>query len=264
MKIIDFHNHVYPEKIARKATDAVGAFYNMSAMERTGTVEELFSSHKVAGIDTCVVHAVATAPHQVEAVNDYVAKVAYENKGRIYAFGSLHLDYENKIEEIDRCISMGLKGIKLHPDTQLLNVDDDKLLEAYDYMQGKIPLMLHAGDYRYDYSHPRRIQRICRMFPDLLVIGAHFGGWSVYDEGVRYLLGEENCMVDTSSTSGFTTPEKFDELIHTFGADRLLFGSDFPMWDPKGELQRFMEVKMSDDDREKVLYNNAAKILGIK
>ena len=60
MKIIDFHNHVYPEKIARKATDAVGAFYNMSAMERTGTVEELFSSHKAAGIDTCVVHAVAT------------------------------------------------------------------------------------------------------------------------------------------------------------------------------------------------------------
>lgn len=264
MKIIDFHNHVYPEKIARKATDAVGAFYDFQVMERTGTVEELMTSHKDAGIDTCVIHAVATTPHQVETVNDYVAKIAYENKGSIYAFGSLHQDYDNKIAEIDRCISMGLKGIKLHPDTQQFNVDDDRLLEAYDYMQGKLPLLLHAGDYRYDYSHPRRIQRICRMFPNLLVIGAHFGGWSVYDEGVKYLLGEENCMVDTSSTSGFTTPEKFAELIHTFGEDRLLFGTDFPMWDTKGELDRFMEVKLSDSQREKILYTNAARILKIK
>ncbi|MBR3988283.1 MAG: amidohydrolase family protein [Clostridia bacterium] len=264
MKIIDFHNHIYPEKIARKATDAVGAFYDMPAMERTGTIDELLDSHKAAGIDTCVIHAVATTPHQVEVVNDYVAKMAYENKGSIYAFGSLHQDYDNKIMEIDRCISMGLKGIKLHPDTQQFNVDDEKLLEAYEYMQGKLPLLLHAGDYRYDYSHPRRIQRICRMFPDLLVIAAHFGGWSVYDEGVTYLLSEENCMVDTSSTSGFTTPEKFKELIHTFGDSRLLFGTDFPMWDPKGELDRFMAVNLSDDQRENILYKNAADILKIK
>lgn len=263
MKIIDFHNHIYPEKIARKATDAVGAFYDFQVMERTGTVEELITSHKEAGIDTCVVHAVATAPHQVQTVNDYVAKVAFENKGSIYAFGSLHQDYECKIEEIDRCISMGLKGIKLHPDTQQFNVDDDRLLEAYDYMQGKLPLLLHAGDYRYDFSHPRRIKRICEMFPDLLVIAAHFGGWSVWDEAVENLLDIENCMVDTSSTSGFTTPEKFAELIHTFGEDRLLFGTDFPMWDTKLELDRFMAVKLNDSQREKIFYKNAANILKI-
>ena len=143
-------------------------------------------------------------------------------------------------------------------------MDDERLFEAYDYMQGKVPLLLHAGDYRYDFSHPRRIQRICRMFPNLLVIGAHFGGWSVYDEGVKYLLNEENCMVDTSSTSGFTTPEKFAELIHTFGEDRLLFGTDFPMWYTKRELERFMAVKLSDTQREKILYTNAAEILKIK
>ncbi len=263
MKIIDFHNHIYPDKIARKATDAVGAFYDFQVMERTGTVEELISSHKQVGIDICVVHAVATNPHQVQAVNDFVAKTALENKGSIYAFGSLHQDYEDKIGEINRCISMGLKGIKLHPDTQMFNVDDERLLEAYDYMQGRLPLMLHAGDYRYDYSHPRRIKRICRMFPRLQVIGAHFGGWSVYDQGVKYLLSEENCMVDTSSTSGFTTPEKFAELIHTFGEDRLIFGTDFPMWDTGSELERFMRVKLSDTQREKILYGNAAKLLKI-
>lgn len=264
MKIIDFHNHIYPEKIARRATDAVGEFYDFQVMERTGTVDELISSHKEAGIDTCVVHAVATTPRQVEIVNDFVAKTAFENQGSIYAFGSLHQDCENKVDEIKRCISMGLKGIKLHPDTQQLYADDERLFEAYDYMQGKVPLLVHCGDYRYDYSHPRRIQRICRMFPDLLVIGAHFGGWSVWDEAVEHLLEQENCMVDTSSTSGFTTPEKFEELIRIFGEDRLLFGTDFPMWDTKGELDRFMAVKLSDTQREKILYENAARILKIK
>lgn len=264
MKIIDFHNHIYPEKIARKATDAVGAFYDFQVMECTGTVEEMLSSHKAAGVDICVVHAVATNAHQVEAVNDFVAKASKEHSGEIYAFGSLHQDYEDKLSEIDRCISMGLKGIKLHPDTQQFNVDDERLFEAFDYMQGKLPLLLHAGDYRYDYSHPRRIQRICRMFPDLLVIGAHFGGWSVYDEGVKYLLGEENCMVDTSSTSGFTSMENFEKLIRTFGEDRVIFGTDFPMWDTKAELDRFMSVKLTDAQREKILYTNAAEILKIK
>lgn len=264
MKIIDFHNHIYPDKIARKATDAVGAFYDFHVMELTGTVEEMLSSHKAAGVDTCVALAVATNAHQVKTVNDFVAKVAFENKGSVYAFGSLHQDYDNNIEEIDRCISMGLKGIKLHPDTQMFNVDDERLLEAYDYMQGKLPLLLHAGDFRYDYSHPTRIKRICRMFPKLQVIAAHFGGWSVWEDAVENLLHMENCMVDTSSTSGFTTPEKFSELIHTFGEDRLLFGTDFPMWDTKLELDRFMSVKLTDAQREKILYTNAAKILNLK
>lgn len=263
MKIIDFHNHVYPEKIARKATEAVSAFYDFHVMERTGTVEELVTSHKNAGIDICVVHAVATSPQQVERVNDFAAQTSADSNGTIYAFGSLHKDLENKIAEIDRCISLGLKGIKLHPDTQVMNVDDDSMLEAYEYLQGKLPLLLHAGDFRYDYSHPRRIRRICRMFPDLQVIGAHFGGWSVWEEAKECLLDMDNCMFDTSSTSGFTETEEFEKLICTYGADRLLFGTDFPMWDPKEELERLMAVPMSDGDREKILWSNAAGLLKI-
>lgn len=264
MKIIDFHNHIYPEKIAEKATDAVGAFYDGHFMEHIGTAEEMLASHRAAGVDICVAHAVATNAHQVEAVNDFVAGVSKEYSGEVYAFGSLHQDFENKIAEIDRCICMGLKGIKLHPDTQMFEADDERLFEAYDYMQGKVPLLIHCGDFRFDYSHPRRIKRICEMFPRLLVIGAHFGGWSVWDDAVENLLGIDNCMVDTSSTSGFTSMENFERLIRTFGEDRVIFGTDFPMWDTKLELERFMSVGLTDTQREKILYKNAADILKIK
>lgn len=264
MKIIDFHNHIYPEKIARKATSAVGAFYDDHFMEHIGTAEEMLVSHKAAGVDICVVHAVATNAHQVQAVNDFVANTSKEHSGEIYAFGSLHQDFEDKTAEIDRCVSMGLKGIKLHPDTQQFNADDERLFEAYDYMQGRLPLLIHCGDFRYDYSHPGRIKRICEMFPRLQVIGAHFGGWSVWEDAVENLLGMENCMVDTSSTSGFTSMENFERLIRTFGEDRLIFGTDFPMWDTKAELDRFMAVSLTEGQREKILYKNAAEILKIK
>ena len=55
----------------------------------------------------------------------------------------------------------------------------------------------------------------------------------------------------------------FARLINAYGADRLLFGTDFPMWDSSEELERFMSVPMSDSDREKIFYSNAAALLKI-
>ena len=92
----------------------------------------------------------------------------------------MHADFENKIEEVERATELGLRGVKIHPDTQLFNMDDERMFELYDYLRQKdIPLLIHCGDYRYDYSHPRRLKRLLREFPGITVIGAHFGGWSM-------------------------------------------------------------------------------------
>lgn len=262
MKIIDFHTHIYPDKIAERATEAIGKFYDIE-MDRVGSVSNLLKYSERAGITNCVVHSVATSAQQVERINDFITAEVGAHPDKLYGFGTMHQDYEDKIKEVDRCIELGLRGIKLHPDTQMFNVDDECMLPMYDYMQGKLPLLLHCGDYRYDYSHPRRVANICKMFPRLTVIGAHFGGYSVWEEAYEYLK-DLNCMLDTSSSSALMDPpEMFSKLINAYGADRLLFGTDFPMWDPSEELQRFMSVPMSDSDREKILYTNAAKLLKI-
>ncbi len=262
MKIIDFHTHIYPDKIAERATVAIGNFYNLQ-MERVGSLDTLLDNSEKAGIDRCVVHSVATSPKQVETINDFIKAEVDAYPDRLSGFGTLHQDYEDKIGEADRIMSMGLKGIKLHPDTQMFNVDDEKMLPLYDYIQGKLPVLLHCGDYRYDFSHPRRVARICKMFPRLTVIGAHFGGWSVWEEAYEYLK-DTNCMLDTSSSSALTGPELFEKLIKAYGADRLLFGTDFPMWDSAEELKRFMNVRLTNEEREKILCKNAEKILNLK
>ncbi len=261
MNIIDFHAHIYPDKIAQRATDAIGAFYDIE-MDRVGSLSNLLKCSEDAGISHCVVHSVATSAQQVERINDFITDSVNANSDRLFGFGTMHQDYEDKLAEVDRCLEMGLRGIKLHPDTQMFNVDDERMLEMYDYLQDKAPVLFHCGDYRYDYSHPRRIAKICKMFPHLTVIGAHFGGYSVWDEAYEYLK-DLDCMMDTSSSSALMEEGMFERLIKAYGADRLLFGTDFPMWDSKEELERFMSVALTDTEREKILWSNGARLLNI-
>lgn len=263
MKIIDFHTHIYPDKIAERATVAIGEFYDLP-MDGVGSVSKLLESMEEAGVCHSVVYSVATSAMQVQKINDFIAAQVNAHPDKLSGFGSMHPDYEDKCSEVDRCIAMGLKGIKLHPDTQGFNADDDRMLELYEYMESKgLPLMIHCGDFRYDYSHPRRIARICKLFPELTVIGAHFGGWSVWDEAVEHLR-DSHCFVDTSSSSGFMDIERFGELIRIYGADRVMFGTDFPMWDCKQELERIDSLKLTNEEREKILWSNAAKLLKLE
>lgn len=262
MKIIDFHTHIYPDKIAEKATDAISDFYDLP-MDNVGSVSRLLDSMGRVGVCHSVVFSVATSAMQVQKINDFIVSEVNAHPDKLSGFGSMHPDFDDKFSEVDRCVSLGLKGIKLHPDTQGFDADDDRMLELYEYMQSKrFPLMIHCGDFRYDYSHPRRIARICEMFPDLTVIGAHFGGWSVWDEALE-CLKDKNCFVDTSSSSGFMELQKFEKLIKAYGPDRVLFGTDFPMWDCEAELNTLTNVNLSDAEREKILYSNAAKLLKI-
>lgn len=262
MKIIDVHTHIYPDKIAERATDAISDFYDLP-MDNIGSVSKLLESMDKNGVCHSVVYSVATSAAQVQKINDFIVGEVNIHPDRLSGFGSMHPDFENKLSEVDRCLSMGLKGVKLHPDTQSFNADDDRMLELYEYMSSKqVPLMIHCGDFRYDYSHPRRIARICKMFPDLTVIGAHFGGWSVWDEAVEYLR-DTGCLVDTSSSSGFMTQERFAELVNIYGADRVMFGTDFPMWDCEVELEHIAKLNLPEFQMEKILYSNAAKLLKI-
>ena len=258
VEIIDFHAHIYPDKIAEKASQATGDFYGITPAY-TGTSKELLTSGKAAGISRFVLLPVATKPDQVSHINDFIAdEVSAHNE--FYGFGTLHPDCENILEETDHIISLGLKGIKLHPDTQQFNTDDKRLFEVFDYIQGKIPLLVHCGDKRFDFSHPRRLKNVIDNFPHLQVIAAHLGGWSLFDEAFE-LLKDENCYLDISSTMMFLPPEQIEDYIHGYGVERILFGTDFPLWRPEQEVASFRRLNLSSFEFERIAYKNALGIL---
>ena len=180
----------------------------------------------------------------------------------VYVSAVMDAEMDGIEAEAERLMSMGLHGIKLHPDTQLFDIDDKRMYPVYEMIEGKIPLMVHSGDYRYSYSHPERLRRVMKAFPRLITIAAHFGGWSMPDEGVKQLSDMENCFVDISSSFDRISLEKGAELVSLFGEDRVLFASDFPLGSPTVERENLMRMKLSDDVREKIAYKNAEKLLG--
>lgn len=240
--------------------DAVGEFYLVD-MYGKGTAAHLLESQKRAPISRFVVHSVATSAHAVTAINDFIAAQCREHEEFI-GFMAMHQDFPNPEAEIERAIGLGLVGMKLHPDTQKVDMDDPRLMRVYEMIEGRMPLIVHTGDYRTDFSHPRRLKRILQAFPNLVVDAAHFGGWSIPEIGYD-VLHEENVFIDVSSSLAFLGNRRTRELVRMWGADRVMFGSDFPMWDPAHEFDTFTSLGFTDDELEKMLGKNAERFVGM-
>jgi len=260
MRIFDVHSHIYPDKIAERAVESVSDFYQVH-MQGKGTVKDLLLQQKKAGIFGSLVYAVAIKTSTVQSINDFIAEQTREHPSLI-GFASMHQDFPDMEGEIERCIKMGLKGVKIHPDTQGVKADDPRLMHLYEILEGRLPVVMHCGDYRWDNSHPRRIKKILRAFPNLVMDAAHYGGWSLFDLAVEY-LEDEHCFLDISSSSTLLGPRRVSELIHIYGPERMLFGSDYPMWDPTEEVGRFMESALTDEEREMICWQNAQRFLGM-
>ena len=261
MRIIDCHCHVYPHKIAEKAVASIGMFYDVP-MGQDGTAETLFKQGTEAGITDFLIHSVATTPQQVKAVNEFVKSEVDKHPGSFIGFGTLHPDSEDQEGDVEHLIELGLKGVKVHPDFIKCAVDDPRFMKIYEIVRGRIPICMHTGDYRYDYSNPNRLKVVLESFPDLLVIGAHFGGWSMWEKASEQLYTYDNLIVDCSSSLAWITPEVAVKCVRLYGSERVLFGTDFPMWIPGEEMERFNRLKLTDEERENIFHLNAERILG--
>lgn len=259
-RIIDAHCHIYPEKIAAKAVAAIGRFYGKE-MEEDGTPDSLVKEGESIGVEKYVVHSTATTVHQVRAINDYIFS-EMQRHPEFIGFMTLHNEMTDEAieQEVELALSRGMKGVKLHPDFQKFNIDDAENL--YRVTAGKLPVLLHMGDVRYDYSSPLRLEKMAKKYPEQIFIGAHFGGYSVWDK-VGCLKDLPNVYFDTSSSLAFLDKSRAADLIRSFGFERYMFGTDFPMWKHKEELDRFLSLPLTEEEREAILYGNAARLLGV-
>ena len=260
MFVIDCHDHIYMKRLAQRAVKGVGEFYDVP-MACGGISDELCEIAKESPIKMFVVNAVAMNAKSVPKLNDFIAEECRRHPEFI-GLGTLHPNMQDIDSEIERIISLGLKGIKLHPDTQQFDADSGDAMRIYERIEGRLPLLIHSGDYRYDFSHPRRIANIADTFPKLTMIAAHLGGWSIFEEAVPYMK-DRSCYMDISSVMPFVRAERVKELIRLYGADRLLFGSDFPMWHPVSEYESFLKLGLSEEEQAKILYQNTAKIFSV-
>ena len=257
--IIDFHAHIYPEKIAEKATEAIGAFYDAKAATH-GDPENLIKIGSKIGVEKYIVHSCATKVNQVPSINNYILEQCALHK-EFVGFGTMQLGFEDFEAEIIRIRRAGIRGIKIHPDFQKFPADDPWMDDVYEVIAAeKMIVLFHAGDARFDFSGPVRIANVLKKHPNLDVVAAHFGGYSEWDASYEYLAGKR-VWFDTSSTLWKCPLEKAIKILNKHGVEKMLFGTDFPMWDPVEELERFGKLGLTGNDRDAVLYKNAEALL---
>ena len=262
MKYIDIHAHVFPPAIAEKAVHYLEDYYHFS-WEGNGLAEDLLANMDRAGVQRTVIFSSATKPEQVEAVNNYIAGLCRMYPERFIGFGSLHREYAGYKDELVRMRDLGLAGVKFHPDFQNFEIDDPAMLKIYEAIGPDMIMLFHIGDRVSEKSAPERLAKVLDTLPELRVIAAHFGGYSMWERAKQSLVGR-NVWLDTSSAIPFMGIGEAAEIIAAHGADRILWGSDYPAVQPQTAIAQLESLGLSMEDQEKIFYRNAEKLLNIR
>ena len=259
MYFIDIHTHVYPDAIAQKATDSIRNFYDIGGAGMNGTVSMLLDRGAKAGTTQYVILPVAQNPERTRHINEFILQQVATHDAFI-GFGAVHAGMDHIGDEAQYIMDSGLRGIKLHPDSQGFPIDDPRLFPVYEAISGKIPVIVHMGDHRFDYSLPRRLRHVLDLFPKLDAIAAHFGGYEMYEDAYEQLNGK-NCVFDISSSLMFMEPGMPERYINRYGAERMAYGTDYPLWDPVEEASQFLKLKLTYDQLEQIAHKTAERFL---
>ena len=260
MKFIDMHTHVYPDPIAVKAAKSIRNYYHLGD-DMDGTISTLLERGGAAGVYHYLILPVAVKPEHVHNINNFIQQTVQQDDC-FTGFGTIHAGMDNILEEIQRIEDLDLKGIKIHPDCQRFDIDDPRLFSMYESIQGRLPMMMHLGDENFDHSHPARLRKVLDNFPKLEVCAAHFGGHTMYDTAMEYLT-DTNCILDISSTLMFLDKKTAEGYVNHYGAERLAFGTDYPVWDPVREMDLFLALDLTDDQKEQIAWKTASRFLSL-
>lgn len=263
--IVDFHTHAFPDKLADAAISSLGACSGITPY-CDGTVNSLKRCATEDGVDICVVLNVATNEKQQKKVNDFALSI--NNMEGIISFGSVYPLSGDAICELDRIKDMGLKGIKLHPDYQLFFVDDEKMIPFYRHI-AKLGLItvFHAGVdigiYEPVHCTPERLSKALKYFEGAPVVAAHFGGYLLWNDVEKYLVGED-VYFDTSFSYARIPFPQAKRIVERHGSDKILLGSDMPWSRVADGIKLIKQMNLSASDTEMIMGKNAVRLLEIE
>lgn len=263
--LIDFHTHAFPEKIAPRAVSKLAYDSGGLCPQTDGTVASLKEQMQIDGVTISVVQSIATNPHQQTKVNDFA--ISIDQDPAIVAFGSVHPDAPDALEELERIAAAGLKGVKLHPEYQSFYADDPKMKPIYQKIsQLGLITLFHAGqDYGFPppyHAMPEHLLGALKWF-DAPVVAAHWGGFGCCFEVLEKLCGAP-LWFDLSFGYSAMPRATAQAIIDKHGPDRLLFGSDMPWHRPSWEKRLLDTLDLSPSDRDKIFWQNAADLLKLQ
>ncbi|MBO5938780.1 MAG: amidohydrolase family protein [Clostridia bacterium] len=268
--MIDFHTHVFPDKIAERTVALLakqGGFPTFS----NGFVSGLLEKMEEADVDLSVNLPVMTSPSQFDSLNRFAAELNQtfaDKERRIISFAGIHPMCEDLEAKMKWIKEQGFLGVKIHPDYQ------DTYINAEPYVrilraakEEDLIVVTHAGvDDGYPHSPvhctPERTMDLIRKVRHSKFVLAHYGG-NRMPEDVFDILAGEDVYFDTAYLLRFLKKEDFLRILEKHGDDRILFASDSPWSDIRGDIEIIRSYALPTSTEQKILSENAKKLLGL-
>ena len=264
MLVIDVHTHVFPDAIAKRASDNVGTYYSLEMMA-DGTVAELLNGAKKMPFETkFIISNAALKAKNVRHGNVFLLELAQREK-RFIPLGSVHpsMTPDEAFEELEYIKLNGGKGIKLHSDFQNFELDAPEMTEIYEMCaELGLPILFHMGDENTTLSKPKRLYKVMERVPSLTVIAAHMGGYMDWDEAEEVLVGTHAYM-DTSDALLKLPPERVMRQIERHGCDKIMFGSDYPLCTTDRAFELIDALPLDAEQKEYIYHRTAETVFGI-
>ena len=287
--IIDAHVHGWPSKqflgveyqaIIQQWRTSYFDFYRASAWMDTaglGTVDDLVErglvDNLVAAMDHCGVDKAVLAnmyPYplewNVEMTNQYPNRLcAYATVNPKGGSAAVE-DLERQVEQYEAV------GVKLGPPYQEFYPNDQEVYPLYEKaMDLKIPVAFHTGwapgTARLKYARPIHVDDVAVDFPQLTIIGCHMGaGW--FHDFALVATKNPNIYADFSGCLEYTSVNEvlsaLERLVRLIGADRILLGSDFPLFRLTTYLEIAQGLKVGEEAKRRILGENAKRLFHIQ
>jgi predicted TIM-barrel fold metal-dependent hydrolase len=277
--IIDFHSHIFTDEMrASRASyqerDAWFATLYDNPRHKLASAEDVVASMDAAGVGRTVVFGFAWRDAGLcREHNDYIIDAVRRFPDRLVGLACVQPLDARDAQELERCIAAGLRGLgELGPDGQRFDIEDKRILAATAEVLQKhdLPLLTHASEpmgHLYagkGQTFPWKLAKLAQNFPDLKIVLAHWGGGLPFFELMPEIREAcRNVYYDTAASTYLYTFDIFPVAARLVGADRILWGTDYPLLSQAKFLARVRESGLSDEELSAILGGNAARLLHI-
>lgn len=283
--IIDSHAHIFPkaviENVSAKPDLAKELDLQIERAQKRLSVADLTRDAGGAGVEVSLLLPTATRDN-VEKVNRAFQELTQVDKSILTA-GTLHPLYPDNAKELERFRSLDIRAIKFCSFSQGFDLGASGTRDLFDLIQHHnqrdsfrffvvLDTFFKADRYfgtpKAYLTTPERLGRLAKDFPDIDFVGAHMGGLAApFDEVLAHLPAGDNLYLGTSNAAHTLTEEEFVILLKRHGPERVLFGTDWPWFDQREEMERIDRLldaaEFNAGEKARVFGGNAVRLLGM-
>ena len=223
--------------------------------------EGMLGSMNALGINMAFVTAHSSIGPDYIYGNNMVIEAVRKYPDRFWGYVTLNPHYpDDMIHELDRCFAVpGIKGIKLHPSCHGVPIDYENYTPAYEYANAhKYPVLIHV----WGIGQVRTVDKLAGLYPEIRFIMGHSGGdVQGMEEAIKVVNSHKYVYGDLALS--IVREGNVEWLVDKMGADKVLYASDMPFFDPRPAFGRVAMSRLTEEEKRDVFGLNMKKILNM-